>query len=93
MIPTPFAAALASAIAQRALPTGLTGTPPRGFCAVTAERQVVEVMRMASDKETLTGLSREEAQEFHRLFVKFAIAMSLAPFLAHISMWLYKPWL
>ncbi len=48
---------------------------------------------MASDQETLTGLSREEAQEFHRLFVKFAIAMSLAPFLAHISMWLYKPWL
>lgn len=48
---------------------------------------------MASDQETLTGLSHGEAQEFHRLFVKGAIAMSLFPFLAHISMWLYKPWL
>lgn len=48
---------------------------------------------MASDKESFTGLSHGEAQEFHRYFVKSAILMSLFPFLAHISMWLYKPWL
>ena len=48
---------------------------------------------MASDNGTLSGLTREEAQEFHRLFKKSAILMSLFPFLAHISMWLYKPWL
>ena len=48
---------------------------------------------MASDKTSVSGLSAEEAQEFHRIFVKSAIAMSLLPFLAHISMWIYKPWL
>ncbi|WP_375574072.1 hypothetical protein ABWH92_08995 [Ahrensia marina] len=48
---------------------------------------------MAADKGTLSGLSAEEAQEFHRLFKKSAIAMSLFPFLAHISMWFYNPWL
>jgi light-harvesting complex 1 beta chain len=46
---------------------------------------------MASN--TPSGLNAEEAQEFHRLFVKSAIAMSLLPFLAHISMWFYNPWL
>jgi light-harvesting complex 1 beta chain len=50
-------------------------------------------MQMASDKRTLSGLTHEEAQEFHRIFVKSAIAMSLLPFLAHISMWFYQPWL
>ncbi len=48
---------------------------------------------MASDSETLSGLTHGEAQEIHRYFVKSAILMSLFPFLAHISMWLYKPWL
>jgi hypothetical protein len=48
---------------------------------------------MASDKQTVSGLNAEEAQEFHRLFTKSAIAMSLFPFLAHISMWFYNPWL
>jgi hypothetical protein len=48
---------------------------------------------MASDRSNPSGLTAEEAQEFHRLFKKGAIAMSLFPFLAHISMWFYNPWL
>lgn len=48
---------------------------------------------MASEKQTLSGLTAEEAQEFHKLFKTSAIAMSLFPFLAHISMWFYNPWL
>lgn len=48
---------------------------------------------MASDGVTPSGLTHGEAQEIHRYFVKSAIAMSLLPFLAHISMWMYKPWL
>jgi hypothetical protein len=48
---------------------------------------------MASENGSLSGLSHGEAQEIHRYFVKSAILMSLFPFLAHISMWLYKPWL
>ncbi|MEM1287497.1 MAG: light-harvesting protein [Pseudomonadota bacterium] len=52
----------------------------------------MEVMFMA-EKGSVSGLTPGEAQEFHRIFVKSAIAMSLLPFLAHISMWIYKPWL
>lgn len=48
---------------------------------------------MASDQGSRSGFTHEEAQEFHRFFVKSAILMSLFPFLAHISMWFYKPWL
>lgn len=48
---------------------------------------------MASDEGTQTGLSHGEAQEIHRYFVKSAILMSLFPFLAHVSLWFYKPWL
>jgi hypothetical protein len=58
-----------------------------------AERQAMEVVKMASDGGTPSGLTHGEAQEIHRYFVKSAIAMSLLPFLAHISMWMYKPWL
>ncbi len=42
---------------------------------------------------SLSGLTAEEAREFHRLFSKGAFLMSLFPFLAHISLWFYKPWL
>lgn len=48
---------------------------------------------MTSDRESLSGLTHVEAKEIHRYFVKSAILMSLFPFLAHISLWLYKPWL
>jgi light-harvesting complex 1 beta chain len=48
---------------------------------------------MTSDRESLSGLTHGEAKEIHRYFVKSAILMSLFPFLAHISLWLYKPWL
>lgn len=43
--------------------------------------------------DSLSGLTAGEAREFHRLFTKGAILMLLFPFLAHISMWFYKPWL
>ncbi|MEM6381891.1 MAG: light-harvesting protein [Pseudomonadota bacterium] len=48
---------------------------------------------MAAEKASLSGLTAQEAQEFHKLFVKGAIAMSLLPFLAHISAWFWRPWL
>jgi len=66
---------------------------PRWFCAVTAERQAMEIMQMSSERVTPSGLTHGEAQELHRYFVKSAILMSLFPFLAHVSLWLYKPWL
>lgn len=66
---------------------------PRGFCAVTAERQTMEIMQMSSERVTPSGLTHGEAQELHRYFTKSAILMSLFPFLAHVSLWLYKPWL
>lgn len=48
---------------------------------------------MASEHGSPSGLTHEEAREIHRYFVKSAILMSLFPFLAHISLWLYRPWL
>lgn len=45
-------------------------------------------------KETgLTGLSESEAREFHRIFMQsFAVFVGVA-FIAHILVWLWRPWL
>lgn len=48
---------------------------------------------MSSERVTPSGLTHDEARELHRYFTKSAILMLLFPFLAHVSMWLYKPWL
>ncbi|MBV6657784.1 MAG: light-harvesting protein [Devosiaceae bacterium] len=46
----------------------------------------------SSDGGSLTGLSSEEAREFHRIFVKSAIAFTGWAFAAHVLVWLWRPW-
>jgi light-harvesting complex 1 beta chain len=47
---------------------------------------------MADDK-SMTGLSEEEAQEFHQIFMSsFTGFVGVAVF-AHVLAWLWRPWL
>ncbi|KJB96128.1 hypothetical protein N826_38390 [Skermanella aerolata KACC 11604] len=42
---------------------------------------------------SLSGLTEPEAREFHKIFMQsFAIFVGVA-FLAHILVWLWRPWL
>ena len=48
---------------------------------------------MASQESgSLSGLSAEEAQEFHRIFVKSAVAFTGWAFVAHVLVWIWRPW-
>ncbi|MEO1020838.1 MAG: light-harvesting antenna LH1, beta subunit [Pseudomonadota bacterium] len=43
-------------------------------------------------KGSFTGLSREEAQEFHKLFMQGFLAFVGVSLFAHILAWIWRPW-
>ncbi len=45
-----------------------------------------------SDRNTLTGLTAEEAQEFHRLFQTSFLLFTIVAVVAHFLVWLWRPW-
>jgi light-harvesting complex 1 beta chain len=45
-----------------------------------------------SDRNTLTGLTAEEAQEFHRLYQTSFIAFTAIAVVAHFLVWMWRPW-
>jgi light-harvesting complex 1 beta chain len=49
---------------------------------------------MAHDVEGRgTGLTPEEAREFHKLFVTSFIAFTIIAIVAHILVWSWRPWI
>jgi light-harvesting complex 1 beta chain len=47
---------------------------------------------MANGKESLTGLTDEEAREFHGFFVTGFIVFTLIAIVAHFLVWQWRPW-
>lgn len=47
---------------------------------------------MADSRNSLTGLSDQEAREFHGIFLLGFIGFTLVAFLAHVLVWLWRPW-
>ncbi|MEN3792979.1 light-harvesting antenna LH1, beta subunit [Fulvimarina sp. MAC3] len=47
----------------------------------------------ASDAGTLTGLTEREANEFNSLFLKSFAGFTLVAVIAHILVWIWRPWL
>jgi light-harvesting complex 1 beta chain len=46
-----------------------------------------------ADNKSLTGLTEEEAQEFHGIFMSsFSAFVGVAVF-AHVLAWIWRPWL
>jgi light-harvesting complex 1 beta chain len=41
---------------------------------------------------TLTGLTREEAKEFHRLFMMYTLFYVAVAVVAHFLVWSWRPW-
>jgi light-harvesting complex 1 beta chain len=48
---------------------------------------------MADDRSSLSGLTDAEAKEFHSLFVSSFIAFTVIAIIAHILVWLWRPWI
>lgn len=42
---------------------------------------------------TLSGLTPDEAKEFHGIFMGSFIAFTLVAIVAHVLAWLWRPWL
>jgi light-harvesting complex 1 beta chain len=48
---------------------------------------------MADIKQSLSGLTDEEAKEFHSIFVSSFLAFTTIAVIAHILVWMWRPWL
>lgn len=70
-------------------------TEPAQTRAPKAERpiQAPEVIPMANEKSSLSGLSEDEAKEFHGIFVSSFLAFTAVAIVAHILAWAWRPWL
>lgn len=48
---------------------------------------------MDDNRTSLSGLSDNEAKEFHKIFVGNFIGFTAIAVVAHILVWLWRPWL
>lgn len=48
---------------------------------------------MAEDPGTLSGLTEDEAKEFHKIFVMSFIVFTVIAIIAHFLVWQWRPWL
>jgi light-harvesting complex 1 beta chain len=47
---------------------------------------------MANSNDTVTGLTGQEAKEFHRIFMAGFIGFTLIAIAAHFLVWNWRPW-
>ncbi len=45
-----------------------------------------------SDESSLTGLTNDEAKEFHEAYVKGFLGFAAVALVAHILVWMWRPW-
>jgi light-harvesting complex 1 beta chain len=50
-------------------------------------------MPMPSEKSIYTGLTENEAKEFHSIFVTSFVLFTIVAIIAHILVWMWRPWL
>lgn len=48
---------------------------------------------MTSEKGSLTGLTEQEAKEFHSIFVQSFLIFTGIAVIAHMLVWHWRPWL
>ena len=46
-----------------------------------------------ADERSLSGLTEDEAKEFHSIFVKSFLGFTAVAVVAHILAWAWRPWL
>mgnify|MGYP001810677862 FL=1 len=48
---------------------------------------------MAERKGSISGLNDDEAQEFHRYWVQGFVGFAAVAVVAHLLVWIWRPWL
>ncbi len=49
---------------------------------------------MADDRKgSLSGLTEQEAKEFHGIFVSSFLGFTIIAIIAHVLVWQWRPWL
>jgi light-harvesting complex 1 beta chain len=51
------------------------------------------VVLMAERRGSISGLTDEEAQEFHQYWTQGFVGFTAIAVLAHILVWIWRPWL
>ena len=65
----------------------------RGVGAAAAGRPILWRAEMPDRPVSLSGLTDAEAQEFHRIFMSSFIGFVAVCAVAHLLVWLWRPWL
>ena len=45
-----------------------------------------------SESSSLSGLTEDEAKEFHGVFVSSFIGFTVVAIIAHVLVWMWRPW-
>lgn len=53
----------------------------------------VQIMAIDSNGRSLSGLTEDEAKEFHKIFMQSFIMFTVVAIIAHLLAWLWRPWL
>ena len=61
--------------------------------AVTAESQTGDTNMAADRSGSLSGLTEQEAREFHGIFMASFIGFVVVAIIAHFLVWQWRPWL
>jgi light-harvesting complex 1 beta chain len=48
---------------------------------------------MSNDQKSLTGLSDDEAQEFHKFYIQGFLGFTATAVIAHALVWAWRPWI
>jgi light-harvesting complex 1 beta chain len=47
---------------------------------------------MTSDRPSLSGLTPEEARDFHKVYTSSFIGFTVIALIAHVLVWMWRPW-
>jgi light-harvesting complex 1 beta chain len=50
-------------------------------------------MALDTDRPSLSGLTEPEAVEFHAIFMRSFIIFTVIAIIAHILVWMWRPWI
>jgi light-harvesting complex 1 beta chain len=62
-----------------------------GLCAPLAARPISRSVLMA-DRKSISGLTDDEAQEFHAYYMQGMVGFTAVAVIAHILVWAWRPW-
>ena len=65
----------------------------RALCAWGRKAVCRRTFPMAERKGSISGLTDEEAQEFHKFYIQGFVGFTAIAVVAHILVWIWRPWL